>query len=167
MKALTLWQPYASLIAIGDKKIETRSWHTKYRGPLAIHAAKAYRNQEKNLILCQPYSGALKSLCFLESTLERDRGKNVFAFLPENLPTGAVIATCKLVDCLWIGNTHLREYYNGQKHGIKMPLPAGNELAFGDYAPGRFAWILEDIKPLPKPIPAKGKQGLWNWEVSE
>jgi hypothetical protein len=30
--------------------------------------------------------------------------------------------------------------------------------------PGRYAWILEDIKPLPEPIPARGAQGLWNWE---
>ena len=40
MKALTLYQPWATLIAIGAKKIETRSWGTNYRGPLAIHAGK-------------------------------------------------------------------------------------------------------------------------------
>lgn len=40
MKALTLWQPWATLVAIGKKKIETRCWKTAYRGPLAIHAAK-------------------------------------------------------------------------------------------------------------------------------
>jgi len=40
MKALTLWQPWASLVATGAKRIETRSCVTKYRGPLAIHAAK-------------------------------------------------------------------------------------------------------------------------------
>lgn len=39
MKALTLWEPWASLIALGVKRIETRSWQTSYRGPLAIHAA--------------------------------------------------------------------------------------------------------------------------------
>ena len=38
MKAVTLYQPYASLVAIGAKKFETRSWKTSYRGPLAIHA---------------------------------------------------------------------------------------------------------------------------------
>ncbi len=38
MKALSLWQPWASLIALGVKTIETRSWATNYRGPLAIHA---------------------------------------------------------------------------------------------------------------------------------
>lgn len=38
---------------------------------------------------------------------------------------------------------------------------------YGDYSPGRFAWLLADIKPLPEPIPAKGKQGLWNWTPDE
>lgn len=45
VKTLTLLQPWASLVACGAKKIETRSWATKYRGPLAIHAA-AFWNLE-------------------------------------------------------------------------------------------------------------------------
>src|ERR1700694_3122793 len=40
MKALSLWQPWASLIAMGLKEFETRHWATSYRGPLVIHAAK-------------------------------------------------------------------------------------------------------------------------------
>lgn len=40
MKVITLWEPWASLIAVGAKKIETRSWNTNYRGRIAIHAAK-------------------------------------------------------------------------------------------------------------------------------
>ena len=39
MKALTIWQPWASLLVSGQKKYETRSWATTYRGPIAIHAA--------------------------------------------------------------------------------------------------------------------------------
>ena len=41
MRALTLHQPFASFIARGVKKYETRSWTTKYRGPLLIHAGKS------------------------------------------------------------------------------------------------------------------------------
>lgn len=41
MKAITIRQPWASLIALGEKKIETRSWQTKYRGPILIHAGKS------------------------------------------------------------------------------------------------------------------------------
>lgn len=39
MKALSLWQPHAHAIAVGIKPYETRGWSTRYRGPLAIHAA--------------------------------------------------------------------------------------------------------------------------------
>lgn len=42
MKCLSLWEPWATLMAEGTKKIETRSWGTSYRGWLAIHAAKRY-----------------------------------------------------------------------------------------------------------------------------
>ena len=40
MKAITVWQPWASLLVSGRKRYETRSWATSYRGPIAIHAAK-------------------------------------------------------------------------------------------------------------------------------
>ena len=40
MKAISLWQPWASLMAYRFKTIETRHWPTSYRGPLIIHAAK-------------------------------------------------------------------------------------------------------------------------------
>ena len=40
IKAISLWQPWASLIAAGVKRHETRHWRTSYRGPIAIHAAK-------------------------------------------------------------------------------------------------------------------------------
>ena len=42
MKALSVTQPWATLIATGQKQIETRSWGTRYRGPLYIHAAKRF-----------------------------------------------------------------------------------------------------------------------------
>lgn len=57
MKAITLWQPWASLIAIGAKKYETRSWKTNYRGPIAIHAAK--KDPCKMPILVEPFETAL------------------------------------------------------------------------------------------------------------
>lgn len=40
MKAISLWPPYASFIVAGLKRIETRSWKTSYRGPIAIHQTK-------------------------------------------------------------------------------------------------------------------------------
>ncbi|MCM1566061.1 MAG: hypothetical protein NC238_08975 [Dehalobacter sp.] len=87
------------------------------------------------------------------------------------MPRGAVVATCKLVDCLQItGRTTIEgEIVAAQLYSMH-PLArevTGNELAFGDYTPGRYAWILADVNPLPEPIPAKGALGLWEWEVPE
>ena len=58
MKALSITEPYASLIADGVKHIETRSWKTKYRGPILIHASstpvpRAYRENGELMALVQ------------------------------------------------------------------------------------------------------------------
>jgi hypothetical protein len=37
------------------------------------------------------------------------------------------------------------------------------EVEFGDYSPGRWAWILDDIQPLREPVRARGAPGLWDW----
>ena len=77
MKALTLTQPWASLVASGYKCVETRSWHTQYRGPLAIHAAKGFPASARE---------------FAEE--ERAIGR-----IPARLPFGAVICKVQLVGC--------------------------------------------------------------------
>ena len=53
---------------------------------------------------------------------------------------------------------------------VSFPLiPAARAPAhgcpLGDYTPGRYAWKLANVQKLPEPIPAKGRQGLWNWEA--
>lgn len=150
--ALTLWQPWASLVAIGAKKIETRSWSTEYRGLLAIHAAQRFPEEAQKLFIELPFWNALRGAGY-EFT--------------SKLPRGAIVAVAKLFDVQGIGNECLYKYQDDAIIGTKMPLPTGNELVFGDYNPGRFAWMLEDIKQLSEPIPAKGWQRLWNWEVPE
>lgn len=140
MKALTLWEPWASLVALKAKRIETRSWKTNYRGPLAIHAALSIPKWVKNLlpefarlIGIKEYTGSW--LYYLEHGVG---------------PFGKVVAICNLVDCVPIT----------PKFTVKL---SEQERAFGDYTPGRFAWILEDVKRLENPLPAKGMQRLWNW----
>lgn len=151
MKAITIIQPWATLIALGEKKFETRSWATKHRGKLAIHAGKKV---DKAACEAEP----------IRSTLS-DHGYTV-----DNLPTGAVVAMCQLEDC-WevigeidfpVGGTAVLNDSTGTKvYGIT---PDNNELYFGDYSKGRFAWEIDAVKWLEVPIPAKGQQGLWNWE---
>lgn len=77
MKVLSLIQPWATLIALGEKKIETRSWNTKHRGPLAIHAGiKIDIKACEHPVFC--------------SILQKH---NI-----NELPTGVIIATCNLDD---------------------------------------------------------------------
>lgn len=154
MKAISILQPWASLIAIGAKKIETRSWPTKYRGPLAIHSSKIpwrFNGKDK--------TERLIGLTLWESGLYHE---------PQDLPYGAVIATCNLVDVRYMLQGKLFRYENGAVIvGGEIPMPGEPEISFGDYTPGRYAWILEDVRQLPEPIPARGQQGLWNWEPPE
>lgn len=132
MKAISLWQPWATAVAIGAKKIETRSWWTPYRGRLAVHAAKRDTPELReffSLKVCDPF---------------RQAGFARF----EQLPFGAIIATCRLVECLRSTDV---DYLTDQ------------ERALGDYSPGRYAWIFEDIEPLEKPVYCRGYQGFFEW----
>lgn len=136
MKAITVWQPWAGALAAGIKANETRSWATKYRGPIAIHAAM--RDVFDGLAL-MPVPIALKI-------------KEALRCEWDEMPRGAIIATGDLVDCIRITPEYV----------ATLSL---DELALGDYTPGRYAWKLANVKRLPEPIPAKGRQGLWNWEA--
>src|SRR6266567_3747703 len=60
--ALTLTQPFATLVAGGAKHLETRSWSTSYRGPLAIHAAKGFPADAEALCEVSPFREALLAL---------------------------------------------------------------------------------------------------------
>ena len=141
MKALTLTQPWATLVAIGAKSIETRSWFTSYR-ELAIHAAKGWTRADRELCGQQPFFGPLI-----------DQYPTLPAWdLAAALPRGAVIAIAFLSDCRIIRPGH-------------YPGITDQELAFGDYTPGRYRWYLTGVTPLNMPLPAKGSLGLWEWEV--
>ncbi len=140
MKVISIIQPWATLIAIGEKQFETRSWATKYRGELAIHASKKI---DKAACKTYPFDEALET----------------HGYKTENLPTGVIIAVAKLVDCHKV----LTNYGDSAKISTIDGLIDWNEYVFGDYSPGRFAWELSDVKMLDKPIPAKGQLGLWNY----
>lgn len=59
MKCLSLWQPWASYIANGQKLIETRHWSTRYRGPLLIHAAKTKESCSRSQIEEMPFGAII------------------------------------------------------------------------------------------------------------
>lgn len=82
MKAITVWQPWATLLATGQKHNETRSWKTSYRGEILIHAAKT------------DHSGILLHIPMEELKHFQDAG------VVNKLPTGAIIP---LEFCPWCG----------------------------------------------------------------
>jgi hypothetical protein len=131
MKALTLWQPWASFIAVGAKRIETRSWPTAWRGPLAIHAARRAPDAE------------------LPTRLERIAVEKLGLGWRDRIPLGSIVAVCRVARVETTDAARL-DYRTSSL-----------ELALGNYAPGRFAWVLEDVRALPEPVPAIGAQGLF------
>jgi hypothetical protein len=185
VKALSLTQPFATLVATGEKKIETRSWSTSYRGPIAIHAAKGLSSIGG--------MGGLIDLCttepFRSVLTESGRGQGESKDLPlhvivATLPRGAVVATARLVDCLPISDKPIkgqhciapdgkdpliRVWHPTEWGGVKghySDITTEHDLSFGDYTPGRFGWVLDDIEPLREPVPARGSLGLWTIDDS-
>lgn len=144
MKAITLWQPWASLIALGLKTIETRGHdHFKWlKGQrIAIHAGKQFDRQaireiasaewwtpELDERLSWDYDGTR------HSRLDSD---NVW-------PSGLVLCTAQVVEARWL-------------------TPADNRAAFCRCDPTRFGLVLVQVKRLIPPVPAKGAQGVWEW----
>lgn len=115
-------------MALGEKRIETRSWATKYRGPLAIHAAKGGLGVRE-----------LNAFVLSEPLLKT-------ALMGQTLTAGCIVAVVNLRDCATTNSLY--------------QFLSAKERKFGDYAPGRFGWLTENLFRLPEPIPYKGSQGL-------
>jgi activating signal cointegrator 1 len=134
-RILTLWEPWASAIRLGYKSVETRSWHTSYRGPLWIHAARAAPDPDH----LEQVNDALFAAGF--------------GPLPWSLPSGKVVARAVLVDCV-----------PTRPESSLWPDPVDCsrtlERALGNYEPGRWAWVLDDIRGLVEPAGYRGGQGL-------
>ncbi len=134
MKALSLLQPSASLVALNLKHYETRSWYTPYRGELAIHASASKKREDRER------DEWLHNVC-------RVRGHSFPAF--NALPRGAILCIVHLSDCVATDSG---------------PNLSELEQFLGNFRTGRFAWKLDLLELFEKPIPAKGMLGLWNWE---
>ena len=137
MKTLSLLQPWATLVVMGVKQIETRSWSTAHRGPLLIHASK----------------GKAGEIFANESPFKK--------YIPDfsNLPFGYIIGRVTLVDVVRIGTGSLFHTNDEMMNRLTM-----EEKAFGDYTDGRFAWILQDSVQFKQPIGARGGLTLWEFD---
>lgn len=142
MKVLSLLQPWASLVVMGEKKIETRSWNTKYRGPLLIHASKKYTREQMRL----------------GEVFNMNHGAGLG--FTEDLPVGQIIGKVELMHVVesefcFKGNEF---ELNGQKWCLTE-----KELAFGDYSAGRYGWLLSNPILFKTGIPVNGSLGLWEY----
>jgi hypothetical protein len=109
MKALTLTQPWATLVMAGRKTYETRAWRTDYRGALAIHAARSMG-------------------------IEACAAARAFGLEPEELPRGAVLGEVLLADCRPVEEVSVgaqeRAYgdYSGGRFAWRLFAPCAYEV---------------------------------------
>lgn len=149
MKIITVRQPWAAAIALGAKRWETRSWPTKYRGPLAIHAGE-------NL---EAIKGGMPELwravlAPLGEALRWERG----GALPE-LAVGAVVCVVEVTDCVRVEDVP-------DLDARREVLVGGRPIEYqqrdlGSFLPGWWAWRLERAKRLSAAVRVLGRQGLW------
>lgn len=152
MKALTVWQPWSSLIAIGAKPYEFRGWKppASLSGQrIAIHAgARPPRRAEiKELIQRLQVASALTPCLVSELALPLlERAYRNLEMLPlSHIVCTAVVGTPK----------------RGDECAREFGVHTGNDSD----RPGTFnwGWPMLDVQALEPPIPARGAQGLWNW----
>ncbi len=140
LMALTTYQPWVHAIFHCGKDVENRDWPTKFRGTLAIHAAKK-EPRDEYVFVQQRIADDIKGY-----------GKSPFGELPssESLPRGAIVGLVEVVDCV----TH----WNGDNppSGSTLDPKCSSYWFVGDYG-----FVLRSPRLLPTPIPCRGYQGFW------
>ena len=154
MKAISIKQPWASLIVHGIKDIENRTWATKYRGKVLIHASGTWFKY--------PNSDSTLGDLFTDFQWEKIRenyDKNLYSILEpkaiiDRLPTSAIIGEVEIIDCvinhesIWAEKNIIfqEEEKNDEKYQI-------------------FNWVLANPIFYEKPIlNVKGKLSFWEFE---
>lgn len=135
MKGLTLLEPWASLMVAGYKHFETRCWSTDYRGDLVIHASSGKKSCRHSYEVEKLFTAA--GMPFPEG----------WPVKPQEYPLGRILAVGRLIDCAEMTPEMIARQ-------SKM------ELAFGDWRPERFVWIIASLRRVEQ-IPWKGSLGLW------
>jgi activating signal cointegrator 1 len=135
-------QPWATLVAIGENRIETRSWPTSYRGQLAIHTARSFPREARELCAEAPFREVLAEHGFTDR---------------RQLPTGVIIAHTRLDDVVAFDDDSAARFRAQSRRGL---LPR-HEVDFGDVSRGRYGFVLSHVRPLAEPIAARGTLGLW------
>lgn len=145
MRGLSLTQPWASLVAIGAKRIETRSWRHPYRGPVAIHAALKVPEYASNF--CDTRE--------VQEEFER-AGAEGFTHA-KDLPLGMIVAVADIETMFRFTSATFDKILERSRAG---GLPK-YEALFGDYSAGRCGILLTNVRELASPVPCRGALSLW------
>ena len=154
IRALTVRQPRAWAIIYGGKDVENRSRNIagKYRGPVAIHAAKSH---DRYLFGYSDDYLLRRALLAEERAMSADHRVTCahWGDLPfPGLVCGAIIGVVDLVDV----------------HEPSKTRKDGKTGRCSDWAfPGMWHLVLENPRPLPEPVPWKGQLGLWRLNVDK
>lgn len=151
MYAITLHQPWATLITLGVKTVETRSWPAPERLPgqtFAIHAGRRVVRRPGGRI---------------ERELQARLGEDWLRIIP----TGVVVATATLVGMARVERVDPMTGHAVHEAGVEMGCALGKGRTpvdpWGDFSAGRWLWFLTDVVALSEPIPAVGHQSFWRW----
>ena len=167
MKALTVYEPWATLLALGAKTYETRSWDPASKGLktptlLAIHAAKHWDADTAGILLCRPFREALAEAGFDIPQMPSDcHARMLFRKRDCPFTLGAIIGVGLLVDARPTG-TPSRGGSTEEHMEPWVERLSFRERVFGDFSPGRWGLRMADVVRLPTPIPCDGMQGPWH-----
>jgi len=175
MKALTIWQPWASLILIGAKPYEFRSWKPPQwlvGKPLAIHAGARAPKREEVVDLIARLDGTANgtnpclkpdiALPFLKRCLAdiETRGRKL---VDRDLLASPSIEPFRLPLSCMLGVAMVGSPKSGDECAREFGTNYGNDST----REGTFnwGWPLEVMDTFLPPIDATGKQGLWDWQT--
>ena len=151
MYAITLHQPWATLIALGIKTVETRSWPAPERllgQVIAIHAGKRVVRRPGECI-------------------ERELRAHWIEDWSRTIPTGAVVATATLAGMARVEYVDPISGRAMHEAVTETGCAAGRGRTgidpWGDFSAGRWLWFLDHVMALREPVPAVGRQGFWRW----
>lgn len=154
-KALTIWQPWASLVMIGAKRYEFRRWNFADKPHLAklvgrrlvIHAgARPPRLAEVDDILNRIVSGESELDQTLAVPFLTDLRAKLAAKGTDPVPLAAALGSAIL----------------GRPRSV-VDLFADQVADSDRLDQHMYAWPMADTQPFPAPVPAAGAQGFWNW----
>ena len=156
MKALSLTPLYATLLATGEKRYETRCWHPRElrEETVAIHASAFMPASERGRQTAPHFREALARHGYGPMQSRVSGGNPV--------PRGAILALCEVVGFWRCGDTVF------SPRAQRLLGRDDAEAAFGDFRPRdekgrtRWAWAVAAVRPLFRPVPCKGRLGLWD-----